>query len=119
MSSLRIQRLTKQMHKDLSDIFLGVNRNYFQGKMISVSEVRLSPDLSIAKVYLSIFPSEGAEEVLAGVDNLRNQIRLEFGNKIRHQVRKVPELRFYNDISFDEIEKIDKLLKEDNSKETE
>ncbi len=110
MKGLRNERLSKQIQKDLSDIFLTINRDYFQGKMISVSEVRLTKDLSIAKVYLSIFPSENAEKIIAEITAMTSQIRFQLGNKLRHQVRKIPELRFYLDTTFDEIEKIDKLL---------
>ena len=118
MSGLRNQRLTKQIQKDLSDIFLRLNKSNFNGKMISISEVRLSPDLSIAKAYLSIFPSKSAQEIVDEIENnFKSKIRFELGNKIRNQVRKIPELRFYLDISFDEMEKIDKLLKKDNIKD--
>lgn len=119
MNNLRHQRLTKQIHKDLSEIFLLINKNHFQGKMISVSEVRLSPDLSIAKIYLSIFPSKNAEKIIEDIENIKNQIRFELGNKIRHQVKKIPELRFHLDLSFDKMEKIDKLLKKDKKKSDE
>ncbi len=119
MNNLRHQRLTKQIHKDLSEIFLLINKNHFQGKMISVSEVRLSPDLSIAKIYLSIFPSKNAEKIIEDIENIKNQIRFELGNKIRHQVKKIPELRFQLDLSFDKMEKIDKLLKKDKKKSDE
>lgn len=114
MSGLRHQRITKQIHKDLSDIFIRINKTNFQGKMISISEVRLTPDLSIAKSYISVFPSADGQAVIDEIETMTSQIRLELGNKIRHQVRKVPELRFYLDVSFDEMEKIDKLLKGDN-----
>jgi ribosome-binding factor A len=114
MKGLRNERLAKQIQKDLSDIFLHINRDNFRGKMLSVSEVRLTKDLSIAKVYLSIFPSENSEKILDEITAMTSQIRFELGNKIRHQVRKIPELRFYLDTTFDEIEKIDKLLKNDN-----
>lgn len=114
MSGLRHQRLTKQIHKDLSDIFIRINKANFPGKMISISEVRLTPDMSIAKTYVSVFPSNDAESVVNEIVEMTSQIRLELGNKIRHQVRKVPELRFYNDVSFDEMAKIDKLLNSDN-----
>lgn len=108
------ERLTKQMFKDISDILLSVNKEHFQGKMISVSEVRLSADKSILKVYVSIFPSQEAQGVIDELITLKSQIRFHLGNKIRHQVRIVPELQFYLDKTFDEIEKIDKLLSKNN-----
>ena len=115
MNDLRLKKLSKQIQKDLSDILITINKDNFQGKMLSVSEVRLSSDLSIAKIYVSVFPSKDAQNVVDDISEMTNKIRYQLGNKIRHQVRKVPELRFMLDITFDEIEKIDKLLNEDNN----
>ncbi len=116
MNDLRMKKLSKQIQKDLSDILMPINKDNFKGKMISVSEVRLTPDLSIAKVFLSVFPSEKADDVVNFISEMTNKIRYELGNKIRHQVRKIPELRFALDTTFDEMDKIDKLLKEDKNK---
>ena len=77
---------------------------------MSVSVVRVSPDLSIAKVYLSAFPSARAEEILTNVNNNASQIRYELGNLERHQLRIIPELKFFLDDSLDYIENIDRLL---------
>jgi ribosome-binding factor A len=77
---------------------------------VSVSVVRVSPDLSIAKVYLSVFPSARAEEILTNVNNNASQIRYELGNLERHQLRIIPELKFFLDDSLDYIENIDRLL---------
>lgn len=77
---------------------------------MSVSVVRVSPDLSIAKVYLSVFPSARAEEILTNVNNNAGQIRYELGNLERHQLRIIPELKFFLDDSLDYIENIDRLL---------
>jgi ribosome-binding factor A len=78
--------------------------------MLSVTAVRVSPDLSYAKVYLSIFPSASAEQVLKSIDEHNKSIRFVLGKKIGKQMRIVPELRFFLDDSLDYIEKIDKLL---------
>ncbi|MEA3452559.1 MAG: 30S ribosome-binding factor RbfA [Bacteroidota bacterium] len=117
MNNLRVKKLSKQIQKDLSDILIRINKDSFQGKMLSISEVRLSPDLSIAKIYISVFPSKDADEVVEKISDMTNKIRFQLGNKIRHQVRKIPELRFLLDVTFDEIAKIDKLLNEDNTEE--
>ena len=81
-----------------------------RGVLVSVSVVRVSPDLSIAKVYLSVFPSARAEEILTNVNNNAGQIRYELGNLERHQLRIIPELKFFLDDSLDYIENIDRLL---------
>lgn len=111
MNNLRIKRISKQIQKDLSDIISEIARNEYRGKMISVSEVRLTEDLSIAKVFLSIFPVDDSQIIIDEIELQNKQIRFELGNKIRNQVRKIPELRFVLDTSFDEMEKIDNLLK--------
>ena len=97
------------MQKELSDIFLGETRKT-HGILISVSAVRISPDLSIAKVYLSIFPSEKAQEILGSIQNNAKQVRYDLAQRVRMQLRKIPELSFFIDDSLDYIEKIDALL---------
>ena len=80
--------------------------------MVSVSVVRVSPDLSIAKAYLSVFPSERGNEVVEHLTQNSKSIRFELGNRLRHQVRIIPDIRFYIDDSLDYIEHIDNLLKD-------
>ena len=81
--------------------------------MVTVTTVRISPDLEQAKVYVSIFPSEGVEEALAAIEAQSREIRYQLGLRVRHQLRVVPELRFLLDDSLDYIEHIDSLLRED------
>ena len=71
----------------------------------------ISPDLSICTAYLSIFPSEKGEEILANVNANTKSIRYELGTRVRNQLRIIPELRFFIDDSLDYIERIDELLK--------
>ena len=73
--------------------------------------VRISPDMSIARVYLSVFPSEKAEEMVKNINDNMKSIRYELGTRVRHQLRIIPELKFFVDDSLDYIEKIDSLLK--------
>ncbi|MBO5086541.1 MAG: ribosome-binding factor A, partial [Paludibacteraceae bacterium] len=84
-----------------------------QGTLISVSEVRITPDLSIARIYLSIFPTEKATAVLEQVNKDTKALRFELGNRLRHQLRIIPELNFYNDESIEKLSKIDELLNAD------
>jgi ribosome-binding factor A len=81
-----------------------------RGVLVSVSVVRVSPDLGIAKVYLSVFPSARAQEILNNVNENASQIRYELGNLERHQLRIIPELKFFLDDSLDYIDNIDRLL---------
>ena len=87
-------------------------KEYALGAMLSVTAVRVSPDLSYARVYMSIFPSEKTEAVLASLEEKNKQIRFILGKKIGKQTRIVPELRFFVDDSLDYIDHIDSLLKQ-------
>jgi ribosome-binding factor A len=109
METTRQSKIARLIQKDLSNIFQAQTRQ-MRGVLVSVSVVRVSPDLSIAKVYLSVFPSARAEEILINVNNNASQIRYELGNLERHQLRIIPELKFFLDDSLDYIENIDRLL---------
>ena len=111
MDSTRQNKISRLIQKELSDIFLRMTKE-MRGVMVSVSVVRVSPDLGIAKAYLSIFPSEKAGEIIEHLTNNTKAIRFELGNRVRHQLRVIPELRFYQDDSLDYIEHIDQLLKD-------
>ena len=100
----------KAIQKELGDIFLLFAKSH-QGTLISVSEVRISPDLSIAHVYISIFPDGKAKEILKAVEDNAKTIRFELGNRVRHQLRIIPELNFHHDKTLDYLENIDNLLK--------
>ena len=80
------------------------------GVMVSVTRCRISPDLSVCTAYLSVFPSEKGEEIMANVNNNVKSIRYELGTRVRNQLRIIPELRFFIDDSLDYIEHIDELL---------
>lgn len=111
MDSTRQNKIARLIQKELGDIFLKMTKET-RGVLVSVSIVRVSPDLGIAKAYLSVFPSEKGNEVVEHLNTNIKAIRFELGNKVRHQLRIIPEIRFYIDDSLDYIENIDKLLKE-------
>ena len=98
------------MQKELADIFLKKGAELAHGKLVTVTQVRVSPDLSFAKVFISIFPSSSQQEVMKAIEERGSKIRFELGNKVRTQLRIVPELAFHIDDSLDYIEKIEKLL---------
>lgn len=111
MESTRQAKISRLIQKELSEI-LRRETAKTQGVLVSVSAVRVSPDLSIAKVYLSIFPSAQAKQILENIERNARTIRYDLGTKVRFQLRKIPELAFYLDDSLDYIENIDNLLKE-------
>lgn len=118
METTRQNKIARLIQKDLSNIFQAQTRQT-RGILVSVSVVRISPDLSVAKAYLSIFPSSKAEEILKNINEHASQIRYEMGKLQRHQLRIIPELKFFLDDSLDYLENIDKLLSGSGSKSSE
>ena len=110
MQETRQNKIARLLQKEHTQILQAQTRA-MQGVMVSVTRTKISPDLSICTAYLSIFPSERGEELLQNITRNEKQIRYELGTRIRHQMRIVPELRFFIDDSLDYIERIDKLLK--------
>ena len=111
MESTRQKKVSRLIQKEVADIFLKRGSELAHGKMVSVTKVRVSPDLSFAKVFISIYPSTGQDDILKGIQDQSSKIRFEMGQKIRKQLRIVPEIAFFIDDSLDYIDKIDKLLK--------
>ncbi|MGN0210575.1 MAG: 30S ribosome-binding factor RbfA [Muribaculaceae bacterium] len=111
MESTRQAKISRLLQKELSELFRQQTAKT-HGTIVSVSVVRVSPDLSVARAYLSIFPSEKAEEVLQSINNSARTIRYELAQKLRYVLRKMPELSFFIDDSLDYIENIDNLLKQ-------
>ena len=110
MDSTRQNKIARLLQKELSTIFQSQTR-MMHGVMVSVTRVRISPDLSICTAYLSIFPSEKADEIISNINANNKTIRYELGTRVRNQLRIVPELRFFVDDSLDYIDHIDELLK--------
>ena len=110
MQETRQNKSARLLQKELSQIFQEQTRS-LHGVMVSVTRVKISPDLSICTAYLSIFPSEKGEEMLNNITTHEKQIRYELGTRVRYQLRIIPELRFFIDDSLDYIDRIDELLK--------
>ncbi|MDB4583549.1 30S ribosome-binding factor RbfA [Draconibacterium sp.] len=108
--STRQNKISRLIQREMANIFLKLNKSRFPGKLISVSVVRVTKDLGIARIYLSIFPSEFAEEILSAIQESNKHLRGELGRKVGKSLRAIPELEFYLDDSLDYIDKIDKLL---------
>jgi ribosome-binding factor A len=111
MEGTRLSKVSRLLQKDLGDIIQREGVTLFRGKIITVTSVRVSPDLGVAKVYISIFPTDKKEDVLQSVRVHTKQFRYELAQRVKHQLRIIPELSFFLDDSLDYIENIDKLLK--------
>ncbi len=111
MESIRQQKVARLLQKEIGDIFTKKEVSLTANLMISVTQVRVTPDLGIAKAYLSLFPTKDKQEVIEKIKAQSSEIRYLLGKKVGQQLRHVPELHFYLDDSFDYAEKIDQLLK--------
>lgn len=115
METTRQAKISRLLQKELSEIFRRQTAKT-RGTLVSVSAVRVSPDLSSAKVYLSVFPSAQAQQVIESISASGKTIRYELAQVVKNQLRKTPELQFFLDDSLDYIDNIDSLLAADNNK---
>lgn len=115
MEATRQAKISRLIQKELSEIFRQQTAKT-RGVIVSVSSVAVSPDLSIAKAYLSVFPSDKGAEVIESIRASAKTVRYELAQRVRFQLRKTPELSFYLDDTLDYIENIDNILKADAEK---
>ncbi|MFL3661216.1 MAG: 30S ribosome-binding factor RbfA [Polaribacter sp.] len=107
----RQRKIAGVLQKDLVDVLQKAAQDGMKGVIISVSKVHVTADLGVAKVYLSIFPSENRDEMVKGIQSNTPLIRHEMAKRTRNQLRRMPELLFFGDDTLDYIEEIDKSLK--------
>ena len=107
----RQKKIAGVIQKDLVDVLQKAAQDGMQGVIISVSKVHVTSDLGIAKVYLSVFPSDKRDTIISGVKSNTALIRHELAKRTKNQLRRMPELLFFGDDSLDYIEEIDKSLK--------
>ena len=109
MESTRQAKISRLIQKELSEI-LRADTAKMRGVIVSVSDVKVSPDLSVAKVYLSVFPSDKTKEMLESVTRSAKTVRYDLAQRVRYQLRKTPELIFYADETIENAERIDNVL---------
>lgn len=110
MEGTRQQKIAKQIQKDISDIFQKDKWGLFKNKLVSVSEVTVTPDLSIARIYLSMMMVKDKEGMSERINQHKSEIRKLLGNRIGKQMRKVPELHFYNDELQERAARMDSII---------
>ena len=111
IESTRQLKVAKEIQKVMAEVIRSKGMAAFGGALVSVNGVKVSPDLAIAKIYVSVFPSDKAEAVMAVLDENARALRGELGSKVGKQLRIVPEITFYLDNSLDYVEHIEELLK--------
>ncbi len=110
METQRQQKVSRQIQRDIAEIPQRGCAEVVKGSLVSVTTVRISPDLSYAKIYVSVFPFEKSEEILSRLKDANWMIRKELGSKIKHQLRIVPNIEFFVDDSLEYIEGINRAL---------
>lgn len=112
MESNRQKKIAGVLQNDLANVLQNMLREAGQlGIIISVSKVSVTSDLSIAKIYVSIFPADKAKDITAELNKTKSQIKHQIAQLTRNQLRKMPDLSFYNDDSLEYIDQIDKAVK--------
>lgn len=109
METTRQNKIARLIQKELSDMFQRQTAQ-MHGVLVSVSQCRISPDMSVCRAYLSVFPSERAEEIVSNVNANMKSVRFELGKRVHMQLRIIPELKFFVDDSLDYDEHIGELL---------
>lgn len=112
MDNTRQKKFSRLIQKDLSEIFQKEANNLFGGAFITVSHVIITPDLSWAKVYLSLMLVKDQQGLMELIEEKKDYLRMLLAQRIRHQVRKIPDLVFFLDDTQQEAERIDKLFKD-------
>ena len=112
MDSTRQKKIGRLIQKEMSEIFQREVREIVMGTMVTVTVARVSPDMGLAKIYMSIFPPQNKEEVFKSIISHGSSLRYMLGQRVGKQLRVIPDLQFFIDDSLDYIDKIDGLLKE-------
>ena len=111
IESTRQLKVAKEIQKVMAEVIRSKGMAAFGGALVSVSGVKISPDLSVAKIYVSVFPSDKAEAVMSTLDENARALRGELGSKVAKQLRIVPEIAFFLDSSLVYVDHIEELLK--------
>tara|TARA_B100000953_G_scaffold99879_1_gene82011 strand:+ start:2073 stop:2465 length:393 start_codon:yes stop_codon:yes gene_type:complete len=112
MDTTRQKKIAGLLQKDVAIILLKLLKSSGENNVLSsVTKVKISPDLSLAKIYVSIFPVLQAPSILKLIGNNKNSIRRSLGELIKNQVRRIPDLAFYIDDSLEHIDKVEAALK--------
>jgi len=112
MESRRQQQVAGVIQQEIGDILQKNGRNYYGSSFVTISGVKVTPDLLVARIFVSVFVEKERKAVIESLENNASHIRGQLGNKVKNQLRRVPELEFFLDESLDEVFKIDKLLKD-------
>ncbi len=111
MATKRQEKFSRMVQKELAGIFQLHGHSWFSNNIVSITKVEMSPDLSLAKVYLSFLMKEGKKEAFDRLNHNKSEIRKYLGNQIRKAVRKIPEIAFFLDEGAEHAEKMDEIFR--------
>lgn len=111
MQSKRQLQVAGLIQKELANLIQQKFNGLVKNRLLTITVVKMSPDLNLAKIYLSIFPSTDGDKIIKEINANVSKIRFELGNVVKNDLRHIPELIFYIDDSLDYIERIDQALK--------
>jgi ribosome-binding factor A len=112
--SKRQKQVAGVIQEEMNDIFLRMGLNMSRGGMVSIAAVKVTPDLLEARVYLSLFQVKDAEAVIAKIEERKGELRRQLGERVKQQLRRVPELRFFKDDTLDHVFKMEEIFKKIN-----
>ncbi|MBA2423665.1 MAG: 30S ribosome-binding factor RbfA [Chitinophagales bacterium] len=111
METIKQKKIAQLIKEVLSEIFQRESLSMVQGGMMTISHVIVSPDLLVAKIYLSFFQIKNPTEIVESLQRDENDLRRKLGNKIRNQIRRVPELHFFIDDSLEEVFRMEEIFR--------
>lgn len=112
MASRRQQQVAREIQKELGQLFQKSGSGWYGNALVTITQVNVTPDLLVARIYISIFNVPHKEDILGMIEQQKSEIRYRLGNAMRHQLRRIPELEFFLDESLDHVFKIEKILKD-------
>lgn len=110
----RQKQVAGVIQEEMNDIFNRMGLTMIDGGMVSISGVKITPDLLEARIYLSLFQVSNAEKVIHYFEERKPEIKRELSNRVKHQLRRIPELKFFHDDTLDQVFKIEEIFKKLN-----
>ncbi len=112
--SKRQKQVAGVIQEEMNDIFLRLGLNMVDGGMLSISKVKITPDLLEARIYLSLFQVKDQQALMSRIEDRTGEIKRELGNRVKQQLRRIPELRFFLDDTLDYVFKMEEIFKQIN-----
>ena len=111
----RQKQVAAVLQQEMNDIFMRLGMNMMDGGMVSISKVQVTPDLLEARIYLSLFKMQDDKEVMKKIENKAWEVKKELSDRVKHQLRRIPVLHFYQDDTLDYVFKMENIFKEINT----